>query len=126
MIQKESYLQAADNSGAKLLQCIHIIGSTRKRFARVGDTIRCAVKKAIPGGGVKKSDIVTVVIVRTRKEVQREDGSWIRFGENAGCISDKNDSPVGTRVFGPVAREVRPRSGYKGYPEVIKLAPEVV
>lgn len=125
MIQKQSYLEVADNSGAKLLQCIHVIGSTGKRFARLGDTIKCAVKKAIPGGVVKKSDVVTAVIVRTRKEVQREDGSWIRFGENAAVII-KDDAPVGSRIFGPIAREIRPRVGYKGYPKIVSLAPEVV
>jgi large subunit ribosomal protein L14 len=126
MIQKESHLQVADNSGAKLLQCIHVIGSTRKRFARLGDTIKCAVKKAIPGGLVKKSDVITAVIVRTRKEVQREDGSWIRFGENAAVIINKENEPVGSRIFGPIAREIRPRDGYKGYPKIVSLAPEVV
>lgn len=125
MIQKQSYLEVADNSGAKLLQCIHIIGSTRKRFAYLGDKIKCAVKKAIPGGDVKKSDVVTAVIVRTRKEVRREDGSYIRFSENAAVII-KDDEPVATRIFGPIAREIRPRSGYKGYPKIISLAPEVL
>ncbi len=126
MIQKQTYLEVADNSGAKLLQCIHVIGSTKKRFARLGDKIKCAVKKAIPGGGVKKSDVVTAVIVRTRKEIQREDGSWIRFSENAAVIINKEDEPVATRIFGPIAREIRPRSGYKGYPKIVSLAPEVV
>jgi large subunit ribosomal protein L14 len=125
MIQKESYLEVADNSGAKLLQCIHIIGGTRKRFAYLGDKIRCAVKKAIPGGEVKKSDIVTAVIVRTRKETRRDDGSYIRFGENAAVII-KDDEPVATRIFGPIAREIRTRPGYKGYPKIISLAPEVL
>lgn len=121
MIQKESYLNVADNSGAKALQCIHIIGSTRKRFAYLGDTIRCTVKKAIPGGMVKKSDIVTAVIVRTRKERRREDGSYIRFGDNAAVII-KEKEPIGTRIFGPVARELRS----KGYVKIVSLAPEVL
>ncbi len=121
MIQKESYLNVADNSGAKALQCIHIIGSTRKRFAYLGDTIRCSVKKAIPGGMVKKSDIVTAVIVRTRKERRREDGSYIRFGDNAAVII-KEKEPIGTRIFGPVARELRS----KGYAKIVSLAPEVL
>lgn len=125
MIQKQTYLEVADNSGAKLLQCIHIIGSTRKRFARLGDTIKCAVKKAIPGGSVKKSDVVTAVIVRTKKEVRREDGSYIKFGENAAVII-KDGEPIATRIFGPIAREIRPRDGYKGYTKIISLAPEVV
>lgn len=125
MIQKESYLQVADNSGAKLLQCIHVIGGTRKRFAFVGDAVRCSVKKAAPGGVVKKSDIVTVVIVRTRKERRRADGSYIRFGDNAGVIikdHKENREPVATRIFGPVARELR--AG--GYAKIVSLAPEVL
>ena len=126
MIQKESYLEVADNSGAKLLQCIHIIGSTRKRFAKLGDTIKCAVKKAIPGGMTKKSDVITAVIVRTRKEFRRSDGSYIRFGDNAAVIIDKNNEPVATRIFGPIARELRARPGYVGYPKIVSLAPEVV
>jgi large subunit ribosomal protein L14 len=121
MIQKESYLIVADNSGAKEVQCIHIIGSTRKRYARIGDTIKCAVKKAIPGGAVKKGDVVTAVIVRTRKEFRREDGSYIRFGDNAAVII-KDKEPIGSRIFGPIARELRPR----GYTKIISLAPEVL
>jgi large subunit ribosomal protein L14 len=121
MIQKESYLEVADNSGAKLLQCIHIVGSTRKRYAFLGDVIKCAVKSAIPGGIVKKSDIVDVVIVRTRKECRREDGSYIRFGQNAGVII-KDGEPVASRIFGPIAREIRA----KGYSKIISLAPEVL
>lgn len=135
MIQKESYLEVADNSGAKAVQCIHIIGGTRKRFAYLGDTIKCSVKKAIPGGMVKKGDVVTAVIVRTRKERGREDGSYIRFGDNAAVII-KDNEPIATRIFGPVARELRPRikvkdNGdseviYKGYPKIVSLAPEVL
>lgn len=125
MLQKQSYLEVADNSGAKLLQCIHIIGGTRKRYAFLGDLIKCAVKSAIPGGLVKKSDVVTVVIVRTAKEFRREDGSYVRFGENAGVII-KDGEPLATRIFGPIARELRPRSGYVGYPKIVSLAPEVV
>lgn len=121
MIQKESYLVVADNSGAKELQCINIIGSTRKRFAYLGDLIKCTVKKAIPGGSVKKSDIVTAVIVRTRKEVRRDDGSYIRFGDNAAVII-KDKEPVATRIFGPVARELRSR----GYNKIVSWAPEVL
>lgn len=125
MIQKESYLEVADNSGAKKIQCIHIIGSTRKRFAYLGDLIKCAVKTAIPGGMVKKSDVVTAVIVRTKKEFRREDGSYIRFSENAAVII-KDDEMVATRIFGPVARELRPRKGYKGFSKIVSLAPEVL
>ncbi len=121
MIQKQSYLEVADNSGAKKLQCIHIVGSTRKRYAYLGDTIICAVKKAIPDGLVKKSEVVTAVIVRTRKEYRREDGSYIRFGDNAAVII-KDQEPVGSRIFGPVAREVRAKKYFK----IISLAPEVL
>lgn len=126
MIQKESYLEVADNSGAKLLQCIHVIGSTRKRFARLGDTIKCAVKKAIPGGVVKKSDVVLAVIVRARKEYRRADGTYIRFGDNAAVIINKEHEPVASRIFGPVARELRAQLGGKGYPKIVSLAPEVL
>jgi len=121
MVQKESYLEVADNSGAKALQCIHIIGSTRKRFAYLGDTIKCAVKKAIPGGMVKKGDVVEAVIVRTKKEFRRADGSYIRFSENAAVIL-KQGEIIGTRIFGPIARELRAR----GYTKISSLAPEVL
>lgn len=121
MVQKESYLEVADNSGAKQLQCIHIIGGTRKRFAYLGDTIKCSVKKAIPGGMVKKGEVVTVVIVRTRKEFRRNDGSYIRFGDNAGVII-KDNEPIASRIFGPIARELRAR----GYVKIASLAPEVL
>lgn len=121
MIQKESYLSVADNSGAKELQCFHIIGSTRKRFAFVGDKIVCAVKKAIPGGMVKKGDVVTAVIVRTKKSFRREDGSYISFGDNAAVII-KDDELIGSRIFGPVARELRTQ----GYLKLVSLAPEVL
>lgn len=125
MIQKESFLQVADNSGAKKLQCIHIIGSTKKRFAYLGDLIKCSVKNAIPGGVAKKGDVVTAVIVRTKKEFRREDGSYIRFGENAAVIV-KDGELVASRIFGPVARELRPRKGYKGFSKIVSLAPEVL
>jgi large subunit ribosomal protein L14 len=121
MIQKESYLEVADNSGAKALQCIHIVGSTGKRYAYLGDRIKCAVKKAIPGGTVKKGDVVDAVIVRTRKEYRRADGSYIRFGDNAAVIIKDKDM-VGTRVFGPIARELRAR----GFMKIVSLAPEVL
>ncbi len=122
MIQKESYLQVADNSGAKELQCIHIIGGTRKRYAYLGDKVKCTVKKATPGGTVKKSQIVDAVLVRTRKEFRRADGSYIRFGDNAAVIVGKDNDPVGTRIFGPIARELR----LKGFSKIISLAPEVL
>jgi len=124
MLQKQSYLEVADNSGAKSLQVIHIVGSTRKKFAFIGDIIVCAVKSAIPGGQVKKSDVVRAVIVRTRKEYRREDGSYIRFGENAAVIikSVEDPTPLATRMFGPIARELRAR----GYAKIISLAPEVL
>ena len=121
MVQKESYLEVADNSGAKALQCIHIIGSTRKRYARLGDRIKCAVKKAIPSGMVKKGDVVEAVIVRTRKEVRRTDGSYVRFSENAAVII-KNGEMIATRIFGPIGRELRTR----GYAKISSLAPEVL
>lgn len=121
MIQKESYLEVADNSGAKLLQCIHIVGSTRKRYAYIGDKIKCAVKSAIPGGIVKKGEVVEAVIVRARKEHRRDDGSYIRFGQNAAVIL-KDGEPIGSRIFGPIARELRA----KGYSKIISLAPEVL
>ena len=123
MIQKESYLKVADNSGAKEVQCIHIIGSTRKRYAYLGDTIKCAVKSAIPDGAVKKGQVVTAIIVRTRKEFRRPDGSYIRFGDNAAVIIDpKNQEMIGSRVFGPIGREVRG----KGFVKLASLAPEVL
>jgi len=121
MIQKESYLEVADNSGAKELQCIHIVGSTRKRYAYIGDRIKCAVKSAIPGGNVKKGDVVDAVIVRARKEFRRNDGSYIRFSDNAAVIV-KDQEPVGTRIFGPIARELKDR----GYGSIVSRAPEVL
>ena len=122
MVQKESYLEVADNSGAKELQVIHVVGSTRTRFASLGDKVKCSVKKAIPGGTVKKSQLVDVVVVRTRKEVRRKDGSYIKFGDDAGVIISKDGEPVGTRIFGPIARELRA----KGFMKIISLAPEVL
>ena len=122
MIQKESFLLVADNSGAKKLKCIHLVGGTRKRYARLGDLVKCSVKSAIPGGMVKKGDVVDVVIVRTRKEFRRPDGSYIRFSENAGVIVKEKNEPVATRIFGPIARELRNR----GFSKIISLAPEVL
>ena len=121
MIQKESYLKVADNSGAKEIQCIHIVGSTRKRYAYLGDKIKCSVKSAIPGGSVKKGEMVDAVIVRTRKEFRRNDGSYIRFSDNAAVIV-KDKELIGTRIFGPIAREIKD----KGYTTIISRAPEVL
>ena len=122
MVQKESYLEVADNSGAKELQVIHVSGSTGTRTASLGDMVICSVKKAIPGGTVKKKQIVKVVVVRARKEVRRKDGSYIKFGDNAGVIVSKDGEPIGTRIFGPIARELRA----KGFSKIISLAPEVL
>lgn len=126
MIQKQTRLVVADNSGAQEIECIHIVGSTRKRFARVGDVIKCSVKKAIPNGKVKKKDVVTAVIVRTAKESRREDGSYIRFGDNAAVLIQSVDEPVpvGSRIFGPIARELRTKGGDL-YKDIVSLAPEV-
>jgi large subunit ribosomal protein L14 len=121
MIQKQTYLEVADNSGARELQCIHIVGSTRKRYAYLGDKIKCAVKDARPGGMVKKGDVVDAVIVRTTKEYRRKDGSYIRFGDNAAVIL-KDNEPIATRIFGPVAgAELR-----KEYSKIVSLAPEAL
>lgn len=122
MVQKESQLVVADNSGAKLLQVIHVIGSTRKRFAYLGELVKVTVKKAIPNGTVKKSEVLDAVLVRTKKEVRREDGSYIRFDDNAAVLLDKQKQPIGTRIFGPVARELRA----KGHAKIVSLAPEVL
>ncbi len=121
MVQKQTYLEVADNSGARELQVFHIIGSTGKQYAYVGDLVKCSVKRAIPGGMVKKGEKVTAIIVRAKKESRREDGSYIRFGDNAAVII-KDGEPIGTRIFGPVAREVRAR----GYTKIASLAPEVL
>ena len=122
MIQKQSMLDVADNSGAKRLMVINVTGSTRKRFARLGDIVKVTVKKAIPGATVKKSEVLDAVIVRTRKETRRRDGSYIRFGDNAAVIINKDGNPVGTRIFGPVTRELRSEQFMK----IVSLAPEVL
>lgn len=122
MVQKQTILEVADNSGAKKLMIIEVKGGTRRRFASVGDIVRVTVKKAIPTGTVKKSEVVNAVIVRTRKEVRRADGSYIRFDDNAAVVVDKDKQPVGTRIFGPVARELR----VKGFLKIASLAPEVL
>jgi large subunit ribosomal protein L14 len=122
MIQKETMLDVADNSGAKKLKVIHVVGSTGKRFAYLGEIVKVTVKKAIAGGTIKKSEVTSAVIVRTRKEQRRSDGSYIRFDNNAAVILGKDKQPVGTRIFGPVARELRAA----GYTKIISLAPEVL
>ena len=122
MIQNETRLKVADNSGARSLLCIRVLGGSRRRSAGVGDIIVAAVKEATPGGAVKKGDVVKAVVVRTKKETRRNDGSYIRFGENAGVIINPDGAPRGTRIFGPVARELRE----KGYTRIISLAPEVL
>ena len=122
MIQQESKLRVADNTGAKVIQCIRVMGGTGRRYARLGDTIIVSVKKAIPGGVVKKGEISHAVIVRAKKEVRRSDGSYIRFDENAAVLIDNQQEPKGTRVFGPVARELRE----KRFMKILSLAPEVI
>ncbi len=123
MIQHRSFLKAADNTGAKQMQCIRVLGGYKKRYGQIGDIVTCVVKEAVPHGTVKKSEVVHVVIVRQRKEIRRVDGTYIRFDENAGVIVDrKTKEPKGTRIFGPIARELRT----KGFQKIISLAPEVV
>ena len=122
MIQQETRLRVADNTGAKSVLCIKVLGGSGRKYARLGDLIVVSVKKAIPGGVVKKGDVSTAVIVRTKKELRRKDGSYIRFDENAAVLLDGNKEPKGTRVFGPVARELRE----KKYMKILSLAPEVI
>lgn len=122
MIQQESRLRVADNTGGKELLCIRVLGGSAKRYGRVGDVIICSVKSAIPNGTVKKGDVVRAVIVRTRKDVRRKDGSYIRFDENAAVVINAAGEPRGTRIFGPIARELRD----KGYTKIVSLAPEVL
>ncbi|MFL2988411.1 50S ribosomal protein L14 [bacterium] len=122
MIQQETRLKVADNSGAKEVLCIKVLGGTRKKYAKLGDLIIVTVKKAIPGGVVKKGEVTKAVIVRTRKELRRKDGSYIRFDDNAAVLVNDNKEPQGTRVFGPVARELRE----KKFMKILSLAPEVI
>ncbi|MFH0857147.1 MAG: 50S ribosomal protein L14 [Candidatus Magasanikbacteria bacterium] len=123
MIQARSILNVADNSGAKKLACIKVLGGYKKRYARIGDIITCSVKEAVPRGAIKKGEVVHAVIVRQRKEQRRTDGTYIRFDENAVVIIDqKNKEPKGTRIFGPIARELRA----EGFQKIISLAPEVL
>ncbi|MGI6513023.1 MAG: 50S ribosomal protein L14 [Syntrophomonadaceae bacterium] len=122
MIQPQTMLRVGDNTGAKKIMCIKVLGGSLRRYASVGDVIVASVKEAGVGGVVKKGDVVKAVIVRTRKEIRRPDGSYIRFSENAAVIIDDNNNPKGTRIFGPVARELRDRNFMK----IVSLAPEVL
>lgn len=122
MIKEQTRLNVADNTGAKKVMCIRILGGTGKKYGRIGDVIVVSVKSAIPGSGVKKGDISRAVIVRSKKEVRRGDGSYIRFDENAAVLINEQNEPRGTRIFGPVARELRE----KEYMKIVSLAPEVI
>ena len=120
MVQMQTYLKVADNTAAKELMCFRVLGGTRKRYANIGDVVVCSVKKAAPGGTVKKGDVVKAVIVRSKQGLRRDDGSYIRFDENAAVIVMADKNPKGTRIFGPVARELRDA----GYTKILSLAPE--
>ena len=122
MIQQQSYMKVADNTGAKEIMCIRVLGGTGRRYANIGDVVVATVKKAAPGGQVKKGDVVKAVIVRSVKGIKRNDGSYIKFDENAAVIIKEDKNPVGTRIFGPVARELREKS----YLKILSLAPEVL
>ena len=122
MIQSETYLNVADNSGAKKLLCIKVLGGSRRRYASIGDIVVCSVKNALPNAQIKKGDKVRAVIVRTNKEIRRQDGSYIRFDDNAAVVIDTQMNPRGTRIFGPVARELRD----KNFMKIVSLAPEVL
>ena len=122
MIQGESYLKVADNTGAKEIHCIRVLGGSKRKFGNIGDVIVASVRKAAPGGTVKKGEVVKAVIVRTKRGVRREDGTYVRFDENAAVIIKEDHNPRGTRIFGPVARELRERD----YMKILSLAPEVI
>ena len=122
MIQQQTLMKVADNTGAKELMCIRVLGGTGRRYANIGDVVVCSVKKAIPGGVVKKGDVVKAVIVRSAKGMKRADGSYIKFDENAAVIIREDKTPRGTRIFGPVARELRE----KDFLKILSLAPEVL
>ena len=122
MIQTQSYLEVADNSGARRVMCIKVLGGSKRRYARVGDLIKVTVKEALPRGKVKKGQVMTAVVVRTKKGVRRSDGSLIKFDDNAAVLLNAQDAPIGTRIFGPVTRELR---GEK-FMKIISLAPEVI
>ena len=122
MIQQESYLKVADNTGAKEIKCIRVLGGSKRKYGSIGDVIVASVRKAAPGGTVKKGEVVKAVIVRTAKEVRRADGTYVRFDENAAVLIRDDKNPRGTRIFGPVARELRD----KEYMKILSLAPEVI
>ena len=122
MIQQESYLKVADNTGAKEIHCIRVLGGSKRKYGNIGDVIVASVRKAAPGGTVKKGEVVKAVIVRTKRGVRREDGTYVRFDENAAVIIKEDRNPRGTRIFGPVARELRERDFMK----ILSLAPEVI
>ena len=122
MIQTESYLKVADNTGAKEIHCIRVLGGSKRKYGNIGDIIVASVRKAAPGGTVKKGEVVKAVIVRTKRGVRREDGSYVRFDENAAVIIKEDRNPKGTRIFGPVARELRD----KEFMKILSLAPEVI
>ena len=122
MIQSDSYLKVADNTGAKEIHCIRVLGGSRRKFGNIGDVIVASVRKAAPGGTVKKGEVVKAVIVRTKRGIRREDGTYVRFDENAAVIIKEDHNPRGTRIFGPVARELRE----KDYMKILSLAPEVI
>ena len=122
MIQQESYLKVADNTGAKEIHTIRVLGGSKRKFGNIGDVIVASVRKAAPGGTVKKGDVVKAVIVRTKRGVRREDGTYVRFDENAAVIIKEDRNPRGTRIFGPVARELRE----KDFMKILSLAPEVI
>ena len=122
MIQQQSFMKVADNTGAKELMCIRVLGGTGRRYAHIGDIVVCSVKKATPGGVVKKGDVVKAVVVRTVQSLRRPDGSYIKFDENAAVIIKEDKNPRGTRIFGPIARELRD----KDYLKILSLAPEVL
>ena len=122
MIQSETFLKVADNTGAKEIKCIRVLGGAKRKYGNIGDVIVASVRKAAPGGTVKKGEVVKAVIVRTKRGVRREDGSYVRFDENAAVIIKEDKNPRGTRIFGPVARELRERD----YMKILSLAPEVI
>ena len=122
MIQEESYLKVADNTGAKEIHCIRVLGGSKRKYGNIGDVIVASVRKATPGGTVKKGEVVKAVIVRSKRGIRREDGSYVRFDENAAVIIKEDRNPKGTRIFGPVARELRE----KDYMKILSLAPEVI
>ena len=122
MIQMESYLKVADNTGAKEIHCIRVLGGSKRKYGNIGDVIVASVRKAAPGGTVKKGDVVKAVIVRTKRGVRRENGTYVRFDENAAVIIKEDKNPRGTRIFGPVARELRE----KDFMKILSLAPEVI